>query len=872
MFPTSDLASLLLSKEHISFFESRHHPYYIVSPNYAQKSSGPRVLHYLCHTLNELGYEAWITSETGSPWLRTPRLTQEVRSRHEMTGRVPVMVYPEVARGNPLGGKVIARWILNRAGHLGGEFSFRPDELLFYWDEWVLSGEKGADRLYLDSVNSRIFNTLDTSPENRSGTCYYAHKYLMYGGQIHPWLLANGTNLCQDIPRSPEEIAHILKTSTLLYCYEPSNLVAEAYNCGCPAVIVRTPYSDHFDLTANGIAQIDESAIPDTLPRAVSPSFKEDYRAHIEKAWHTIENFIQRTQAAAEREAGRQKTPEGRFQKAIDAFLANDLENALSGFAPLLDEQPENPLPPAYLAFICAAQGLVQEADDFIRRALELAPDRADLVAALGESYLKAGNTQAAVACLQGAIAERPDLLAAYPALARSLHLAGRSNEAVALLTGAAAMPSPAQANIQSSLLEILIEQGDVSAFTQVCRRYSHGLADDLLAVRNIARIDADGEALVEALVLAQSRLSDQLATAERHPATAIGPSPRRIAFLLSDFAREQRQGRLLALLRYLPAENFVTALLIDTPLPDDEYAQLCVLLADRSLDISGQDDGSVLAQLDTFAPEVLIDLDGYGPGSRLSVLALSGAPIKLLWGEAPLPPLDPDWLLVQGERLAGPNAPPGSSLILPGLGEYLELPELPIAPEARPVGPTRFACLTPSIRIGRETWRLFAEVLRAVPGSTLALNLHDLGEPAQQFITGQFTNAGIDAGRLRFIHARTPEAMCQHWHEADIGLAPPIDTSEIALLSCLWMGKPFIALASALPWGQRPAALLTTAGADEWLTATPEDYIALAGRTPPEATPSFRTALRRIGLNDPVAFADGFAAAIIALIEGRQA
>jgi predicted O-linked N-acetylglucosamine transferase (SPINDLY family) len=871
MFPTSALASLLLSKEHISFFESRHHPYYVVSPNYAQKSSGPRVLHYLCHTLNELGYEAWITSETASPWLRTPRLTQEVRNRHEMTGRVPIMVYPEVAPGNLLKGKVIARWILNRAGHLGGETSFRPDELLFYWDEWVLSGEKGADRLYLDSVNSRIFNTQDTAPENRSGSCYYAHKYLMYGGQIHPWLLANSTNLCQDIHRSPEEIAHILKTSTLLYCYEPSNLISEAYACGCPAVIIRTPYSEQFDLTANGIPRIEESAIPDTLPRAVNPRFKERYRARMEKSWQTIENFIKRTQAAAECEAERQKTPAGRLEKALAAFQNQDFETAMNGLAPLLDVLPEDPLPPAYLAFICAAQGMVQEADEFIGRAREVAPGRADLLAALGESHLKAGNAEAALPCLQTAVAEQPDLLAAYPALGRSLHLCGRSDEAITLLTGAAVMPSTAQADIQSSLLEILVEQGDVDAFTQFCQRYSHGLADDLLVIRNLARIDTGGEALIDALVSAQTRLSTMLANTEFRPVTDIGTAPRRIAFLVSDLAREERQGRLLALLRHLPAEDFVTALLIDGPMPpDDEQAQICSLLADHCLDVSRQDDGALLAQLDTLAPDVLIDLGGYSPSSRLAVLARSGAPIKLLWGETPLPPLDPDWLLVHGDRLIGPDAPPG--LVLPELGECLDLPEQSMTPGAREDGPIRFACLTPAIRIGQESWALFAGVMQAVPDSTLTLNLHDLGEPARQFISSQFTKAGVDAGRLRFIHAKTPEALCRHWDEADIGLAPPVDTGEIALPSCLWMGKPFVALASPLPWGQRPAALLAAAGAGEWLASTPEEYIALASRTPPGANPSFRETLCRLGLNDPAAFAAGFAAAITALIEGRQA
>ncbi|PKO33488.1 MAG: hypothetical protein CVU34_13150 [Betaproteobacteria bacterium HGW-Betaproteobacteria-7] len=327
MFPISDLTSLLLLKNHISFFESFHHPYYIACPDYAQKSSGPRVLHYLCHTLNELGYEAYITAGKTSPWLRTPKLTQEIQDQHLLTNRVPVVVYPEVVRGNPLNGTVIARWILNRAGHLGGEHSFGSDELLFYWDEWVLQGEKNADRLYLDSVNSRLFNTQDTDDQNRSGSCFYAHKYLVHGGTINPWLTENSTSLCQDIPRSPEQIAHILKTSRVLYCYEPSNLIAEAYACGCPAVIINTPYIQQFDLAKNNIPIIDEKRIPSPPLQIVGDQFREDYKRNIEKSWLTIENFVARTQEAAQEKAHSKRSApltQNKFPSVIPDVIDQD--------------------------------------------------------------------------------------------------------------------------------------------------------------------------------------------------------------------------------------------------------------------------------------------------------------------------------------------------------------------------------------------------------------------------------------------------------------------------------------------------------------------------------------------------------------------
>ncbi len=114
------------------FFESRHAPYYIASPPFTQKTAGPRVLHYLCHILNELGYEAYITTDFHSAWLRTPLLTPDIREKHKQTNRTPIVIYPETITANPLNGVLVVRWLLNQAGHLGGEKKVRKNEMIFH--------------------------------------------------------------------------------------------------------------------------------------------------------------------------------------------------------------------------------------------------------------------------------------------------------------------------------------------------------------------------------------------------------------------------------------------------------------------------------------------------------------------------------------------------------------------------------------------------------------------------------------------------------------------------------------------------------------------------------------------------------------------
>lgn len=277
------------------------------------------MLHYLCHALNEMGYEAYITAERQSPWLRTPLLTADVRNKHKITKRTPIAIYPEIIHGNPLGEAVIVRWLLNRRGHLGGSLQVNPHEIIFYWDEWVLQGESHKGRLFLPSVDGRIFNEEGMGSEKRAGFCYYAHKYLIFGGNVSDPVKNNGISLCQDIPRSADEIAEILRSSRVLYCYEPSNIVAEAYACGCPVILIQSDYLKQFNPQNFHLDIVQESEIDFSFIPHISENRAANLAVEREKAWHSIRDFIDITQAAALEHA---KLPEQARKEKLAASAA----------------------------------------------------------------------------------------------------------------------------------------------------------------------------------------------------------------------------------------------------------------------------------------------------------------------------------------------------------------------------------------------------------------------------------------------------------------------------------------------------------------------------------------------------------------------
>jgi hypothetical protein len=121
-------------------------------------------------------------------------------------------------------------------------------------------------------------------------------------------------------------------------------------------------------------------------------------------------------------------------ERGVRHFEREEADAAFACLSRAAEQQSNDPRVYAYLAFLCARQGLAREAEDFIARALELDPARQAYRAALGESFLKAGDAAAAAHHLQLAVAAQPGLYAAYPALAESYRQRHDYDRAIAAL------------------------------------------------------------------------------------------------------------------------------------------------------------------------------------------------------------------------------------------------------------------------------------------------------------------------------------------------------------------------------------------------------------------------------------------------------
>lgn len=276
----------------MNIFSSNQSPVYIYTHDFRDSSAGIRCLHYLCHMLNELGMNAYLTGgRITSPKLRTPLLTPEIYREHFLQGLVPIAIYPEVVSGNPLGAPIVFRWLLNKPGKVGGDGQFEQHDQIYYHEAWCLPDNVSGSPLMIPSIDRSVFHP-DTSDQPRSDPCYYANKYLINGGKIQPEHLLY-TSLCHNIRRSKEEIADILRTSDGLYCYEPSALITEAIACGCPVYLVPSDYwpldrLEHDEhLALPGVAVVGKRGEPAQI-QVPMDQVEALLASREEQAWHHV--------------------------------------------------------------------------------------------------------------------------------------------------------------------------------------------------------------------------------------------------------------------------------------------------------------------------------------------------------------------------------------------------------------------------------------------------------------------------------------------------------------------------------------------------------------------------------------------------------
>lgn len=216
-------------------------PYYIVTPAYTRFSAGVRVLHLLAHLLVKRGQQAFLLSPALNPKWCAPQLTEEVVNAHNEAGRTPIVIYPEVVHGNPLGAGCVVRYLLNYPGYFGGPEKF-PDGDLLVWYSKNMRDRTGDNNPVLGPpfIDTSVFFPSEIGAR-RNGACFYAGRYkALHKGTLLP--ITDGAveihSGASSSAQTQEEIAELFRTCEVFYTYESTGLAFEAMLCGCPVIYI----------------------------------------------------------------------------------------------------------------------------------------------------------------------------------------------------------------------------------------------------------------------------------------------------------------------------------------------------------------------------------------------------------------------------------------------------------------------------------------------------------------------------------------------------------------------------------------------------------------------------------------------------------
>lgn len=574
------------------------------------------------------------------------------------------------------------------------------------------------------------------------------------------------------------------------------------------------------------------------------------------------------------------------FERAIR--LNPDYVEALSnlGLALLEQDRPRAALEPLQRAVARAAQvgeawlnlglahralGDLPAAVAALQRAVALKPTLTEAWTALGVVLELSGDSSASADAFKRAVELAPRSVDALSNYALALHQLKRHAEALALFDRALTA-SPAHGDALSNRGVVRQALGDFAGAMADWRAAVAADPGQRLARSNILMslhydADLDGAALCA--------LAREYGRVHGHPAGQFKawPNPRvpdrrlRVGYVSGDFREHSVAHYLEPLLAAHDRTAFEIFAYADVRRPDAVTARLKQQV-DCWRAIAAVADGEVVRRIREDGIDILVDLSGHTARNRLGVFAHKPAPVQLAWLGYP----GTTGLSAIGHRLTDAIAdPPGSephateALVRLRRGFHCWRPP-PEAPQIAPLpgGQIAFGSFNNVQKIAPPAIEAWAGILRGVPDSRLVLKSNWLSRPiVAAALRDAFAAHGIDPARLELSPwIESTRAHLDAYGAIAVALDPFPYNGTTTTLEALWMGVPVVTLRGQRHSGRVGASLLSQAGLDDLIAATPAAYVAraieLARRR--DALSLYRATLRARLSASPLMDAAGFA------------
>lgn len=226
----------------------------IASPPYDEKSEGIKVLHFLSHSFNSLGYKSKILLiNTSDPTfqkfisgnqklgLNPEYLTDSVKSSNEVDLQKDIVIYPEIISNNPANAKNVVRYFLNKPGNIfGNKIDIQPrDFLLSYQNIFFPKANFSLYFPLIDLTKIPTRQSIQELPKNLQLT--FIGKGKKYGACTR---VPNSISL--DWDKSYEEYVLLLKNARYLFTWDGMtgvNFDAVVHGC-IPVLMSMRPWTE----------------------------------------------------------------------------------------------------------------------------------------------------------------------------------------------------------------------------------------------------------------------------------------------------------------------------------------------------------------------------------------------------------------------------------------------------------------------------------------------------------------------------------------------------------------------------------------------------------------------------------------------------
>jgi predicted O-linked N-acetylglucosamine transferase (SPINDLY family) len=493
------------------------------------------------------------------------------------------------------------------------------------------------------------------------------------------------------------------------------------------------------------------------------------------------------------------------------------------------------------LGTVLQRRGRLVEAAEAYRAAARHAPRWVEPQTNLGVALLGLERYDAAQKALQAALAVDPSHASAHGNLGAVYLRAGCPIAAEQATCDAIAL-APTEHRWITNLAVALQMQGR-HAETETCYRealklrpdYASGHGNLLFALNY--RDDLSAEAIFAEYrnwdaCHARGLAQDTPFALDRTPGRRL-----RVGFVSPDFRQHAVALFAEPLLSAFDRGTMELFCYAETPVEDATTARFRAL-ADHWRPTVGLSDEELAVLIRGDGIDVLVDMAGHSAGNRLLVFARRPAPVQIayLLGHGYTSGLSAMDAFLADSALA----PPGAEALFSE--QVIRLPRLPFAyrppAEMPPVAPLpaagngylTFGYFGRPERLNAGVIATWSRILHAIPTARLVLNNRSFQERAfRQLFLKRFTAHDIGRDRLDLTYTTPQPRTWTAYGAIDIALDPFPHNAGTTTIEALWQGVPVVSLAGRPTVGRFGAAILNATGLDDWVTETPDAYVARA-------------------------------------------